>query len=94
MGRSGPGLQGHGLRLLGAGGSRRGRPSGASSDLPGALGHALRTATELGWRMARPLWGRGLASEAAAAVVEHAFGELAIAELVAYTAVGNDRSQR
>ena len=45
-------------------------------------------ATEIGWRLARPLWGRGLASEAARAVVEHAFGELALAELVAYTAVG------
>ena len=50
--------------------------------------------TEIGWRMARPLWGRGLATEAAAAAVEHAFGELSMAELVAYTAVGNDRSRR
>jgi len=51
-------------------------------------------ATELGWRMARPLWGRGLATEAATAVIDRAFGELGIDELVAYTAVGNERSRR
>jgi RimJ/RimL family protein N-acetyltransferase len=51
-------------------------------------------ATELGWRLARPLWGRGLAYEAAHAVAEHAFSELRLPELVAYTAVGNHRSRR
>ncbi len=51
-------------------------------------------ATEIGWRLARPLWGRGLAGEAAQAVLERAFGELGIDELVAYTAVGNERSRR
>ncbi|HTY95768.1 MAG TPA: GNAT family N-acetyltransferase [Solirubrobacteraceae bacterium] len=49
---------------------------------------------EIGWRMARPLWGRGLATEAATGVVEHAFTELSMSELVAYTAVGNARSRR
>ncbi len=58
------------------------------SDLPFA------PATELGWRLARPLWGRGLASEAAGAVIERAFGELALSELVAYTAAANGRSRR
>ena len=51
-------------------------------------------AIEIGWRLARPLWGRGLASEAARAVVERAFGALELGELVAYTAVGNERSRR
>ena len=50
--------------------------------------------TEIGWRLARPLWGRGLATEAAGAVVDHAFGELSMSELVAYTAAGNHRSRR
>ena len=50
--------------------------------------------TEIGWRMARPLWGRGLATEAASAVVEYAFTELSMSELVAYTAVANERSRR
>ncbi len=51
-------------------------------------------AIEIGWRLARPLWGRGLASEAARAVLVSAFGELELDELVAYTAVGNERSRR
>ena len=51
-------------------------------------------ATELGWRLARPLWGRGLASEAAGAAIAHAFQRLEMSELVAYTAVGNGRSRR
>jgi RimJ/RimL family protein N-acetyltransferase len=58
------------------------------SDMPFA------SATELGWRLARPLWGRGLASEAAAAVIERAFVELGLTELVAYTAASNARSRR
>ena len=49
---------------------------------------------EIGWRLARQLWGRGLASEGARAVIDHAFGELELRELVAYTAVGNQRSRR
>ena len=51
-------------------------------------------ATELGWSLARPLWGRGLAGEAARAAVEYALGELDLPELVAYTAVVNERSRR
>jgi RimJ/RimL family protein N-acetyltransferase len=51
-------------------------------------------AVELGWRLARPYWGRGLAYEGARAAVELAFGDLALAELVATTAVGNVRSRR
>jgi len=50
--------------------------------------------TEIGWRMARPLWGRGLAHEAASAVIDRAFGELRLRELVAYTAACNNRSRR
>jgi RimJ/RimL family protein N-acetyltransferase len=51
-------------------------------------------AVEIGWRLARPWWGRGFATEAASASIAHAFGELALSELVAYTARGNDRSRR
>jgi ribosomal-protein-alanine N-acetyltransferase len=50
-------------------------------------------AVELGWRLARPWWGRGLATEAASAAVAYAFGELALGELVAYTAGRNVRSR-
>lgn len=50
-------------------------------------------AVEIGWRLARDAWGRGLASEAARAVVDFAFDELALEELVSMTAVPNRRSR-
>jgi RimJ/RimL family protein N-acetyltransferase len=49
---------------------------------------------EIGWRLARPWWGRGFATEAASAAIAHAFTELALSELVAYTARRNLRSRR
>ena len=49
---------------------------------------------EIGWRLAYEHWGRGYATEAASAVAAHAFGSLALRELVAFTAVGNTRSRR
>ncbi len=51
-------------------------------------------AVEVGWRLARPYWGRGLASEAAAAALEDGFARLSLPEIVSYTAVGNSRSRR
>jgi ribosomal-protein-alanine N-acetyltransferase len=48
---------------------------------------------EIGWRLARPFWGRGYATEAARAAIEFGFGELALDEIVAFTATGNLRSQ-
>jgi RimJ/RimL family protein N-acetyltransferase len=50
-------------------------------------------AVEIGWRLARSAWGRGLASEAARRVVEFAFDELALEELVSMTSVANRRSR-
>jgi RimJ/RimL family protein N-acetyltransferase len=60
--------------------------------VPDALPFA--PAVELGWRLARPFWGRGLASEAGRAATRHAFEELGLPELVAYTAAHNERSRR
>lgn len=51
-------------------------------------------AVEIGWRLVRSAWGQGLAHEAAHAVLGWAFTELALAELVSFTAVSNQRSQR
>ncbi len=48
---------------------------------------------EIGWRLARGQWGRGLASEAARLAVAFAFDQLALAELVALTFTGNTRSR-
>lgn len=50
-------------------------------------------AVEVGWRLPRWAWGRGWASEAATAVLGHAFGPLGLREVVAFTAVANVRSQ-
>ncbi|MCB2037363.1 GNAT family N-acetyltransferase [Ottowia sp.] len=50
-------------------------------------------AVEIGWRLARAHWGLGLASEAARRSAEHAFGPLGLTELVAFTALGNQRSR-
>ncbi|CAA9487196.1 MAG: Acetyltransferase, GNAT family [uncultured Solirubrobacteraceae bacterium] len=48
---------------------------------------------EIGWRLVRSHWGRGLASEAARASLAHGFGELALAEIVSFTFAGNERSR-
>jgi ribosomal-protein-alanine N-acetyltransferase len=48
---------------------------------------------EVGWRLARPLWGKGFATEAATVALDVAFGPLALAEVVAFTAAGNLRSR-
>jgi ribosomal-protein-alanine N-acetyltransferase len=49
---------------------------------------------ELAYRLIRPAWGRGIASEAGAALVEYAFGTLGLSRLVAVTYPENRGSQR
>ncbi len=49
-------------------------------------------AVEIGWRLVRSHWGRGLASEAARASLAYGFGDLSLPEIVAFTFVGNERS--
>jgi ribosomal-protein-alanine N-acetyltransferase len=51
-------------------------------------------ATEVGWRLARPHWAHGYATEAAGAVVAFGFAELALEQVVSFTAVANLRSRR
>jgi RimJ/RimL family protein N-acetyltransferase len=48
---------------------------------------------EVGWRLARAHWGNGYATEAARAWLDHGFGTLALAEIVAFTVPANTRSQ-
>jgi RimJ/RimL family protein N-acetyltransferase len=48
---------------------------------------------EIGWRLARPAWGHGYATEAARAVLAYGFDTLGLAEILAVTAAGNHRSQ-
>jgi RimJ/RimL family protein N-acetyltransferase len=49
---------------------------------------------EIGWRLSAAHWGRGLATEAAAAVVRHAFDSLGLDALVSFTVPANLRSRR
>lgn len=51
-------------------------------------------AVEIGWRLARAWWGQGLATEAAGAVLDFAFGTIEIDEVVSFTTTTNLRSQR
>lgn len=51
-------------------------------------------AVEIGWRLARELWGRGYAAEAALAALDFGFDRLGLEEIVSFTAVVNARSQR
>ncbi len=50
-------------------------------------------AVEIGWRLGREFWGRGLATEAARRVVTYSFDELGLQWLAATTSVPNARSR-
>jgi RimJ/RimL family protein N-acetyltransferase len=49
-------------------------------------------AVEIGWRLSTPWQGRGLAREAAAAVLDFAFGRLGLERVVAFTVPANTAS--
>ena len=51
-------------------------------------------ATEIGWRLSSNHWGQGFATEGAKAVLDYAFRELKIPEIVSFTAAGNAKSIR
>jgi RimJ/RimL family protein N-acetyltransferase len=51
-------------------------------------------AVEIGWRLARRYWNRGLATEAAQAVLNYSFQTLKLEEVVSYAVSGNLRSRR
>jgi len=53
-----------------------------------------RPEVEIGYRLARAWWGRGLASEAAAAVRDHAFSVLGLPRVIALVDPGNVASIR
>ncbi len=47
---------------------------------------------ETAWRLARPFWGQGYATEGAIASLTFAFKRLPVEEVVAFAALGNQRS--
>src|SRR5437773_7382835 len=51
------------------------------------------TGVEIGWRLARPAWGQGYATEAARAALSYGFGILGLPEVLAVTMAGNLRSR-
>jgi RimJ/RimL family protein N-acetyltransferase len=51
-------------------------------------------AVEVAWRLVRPYWGRGYATEASRATLDYGFGTLALTEIVAVTVPANQRSRR
>jgi ribosomal-protein-alanine N-acetyltransferase len=51
-------------------------------------------AVEIGWRLASEFWRRGLATEGARAIVEHAFRVLELPALVSFTVPANLPSRR
>ncbi len=48
---------------------------------------------EVGWRLAKPYWGLGYATEAAQLAVAFGFEQLRLEELVAFTAIANLKSR-
>ena len=49
---------------------------------------------ELGYRLARAAWGRGLATEGGRAVIDYGFSRVGAPKVSARTLVGNSRSRR
>jgi RimJ/RimL family protein N-acetyltransferase len=55
---------------------------------------AVLPAVEVGWRLARPAWGRGLATEGARAALGYAFRTLELESVISVIDPANDRSVR
>jgi RimJ/RimL family protein N-acetyltransferase len=74
------------------------RASGIFMGAAGLLnvGFAARftPAVEVGWRLARPLWGQGFAREAVRAALEFGFEQICLTQVVAHASVRNARSRR
>jgi RimJ/RimL family protein N-acetyltransferase len=51
-------------------------------------------AVEVGWRLARPFWGRGYATEAGAEALRFGFREVGLDEIISFTVPQNERSRR
>jgi RimJ/RimL family protein N-acetyltransferase len=71
-----------------------GEPAGFTGLAVPAFLPEIMPAVEIGWRLGRAHWGRGLATEAARAVVAHARTGLGLRRLVSIHVVGNEASAR
>jgi RimJ/RimL family protein N-acetyltransferase len=66
---------------------------GYTGVMPSPPDHPLGDHCEIGWRLVRHAWGHGFATEAARAALNDAFARVGLAEVIAYTAADNRRSQ-
>jgi len=71
-----------------------GRDGGGAIGLVALLPMPAGGDIELAYRLARRAWGRGLATEAASAIIAYAFGAARLPRLVAVTYPDNVASQR
>ena len=62
--------------------------------MPFAGGERPGEIVELAWRLARPVWGRGLATRAARLALADLFGRCGLRSVVAFTAEANRSSRR
>lgn len=60
----------------------------------GDLGLPVWPTVEIGWRLHKAHWGKGITLEAAKAWLDFAFHELKLEEVIAYTAHNNMKSRR
>ncbi len=49
---------------------------------------------EVSWRLAKPFWGKGYATEATREALRHGFQDLKLDEVVSFTVPGNEPSRR
>ena len=54
----------------------------------------IAPAVEIGWRLSKDVWGRGLAPEGARMVLRAGFDDLGLGRIVSYTSVANAPSRR
>ncbi|WP_084729435.1 GNAT family N-acetyltransferase [Streptacidiphilus neutrinimicus] len=73
----------------------------STGELAGFTGFSVPTflpellpAVEVGWRLGRPYWGQGLATEAATAALRFGFDERGLDRVLSIAQVGNDASER
>ncbi|WP_082806741.1 GNAT family N-acetyltransferase [Ferroacidibacillus organovorans] len=72
-----------------------------SGELSGFVGLSVPTflpevmpAVEIGWRLGRSFWGKGIATEAARGVLRFGFENCDLTEILSICQVGNDASER
>jgi RimJ/RimL family protein N-acetyltransferase len=71
----------------------RGAFAGYAGIMRREQGPPLGTHVEIGWRLARAAWGKGYATEAAAAALRDVFDRTSLTEIISYTSADNARSQ-